>query len=130
MADFDGIIAGAPTWNTGADEMRSGTEWDDYLYDELPNQNLTGKPVAVFGLGDCVGYGENFCDAMEELASCFEKQGARIVGMVPTSSYDFEESKSVRGDKFVGLPIDEDNESDLTDERLSTWCEQVKQEMK
>merc|ERR1719327_2055517 len=31
LAGFDGIIAGCPTWNTGADEQRSGTAWDDYL---------------------------------------------------------------------------------------------------
>jgi len=25
---LDGIICGIPTWNTGADEERSGTAWD------------------------------------------------------------------------------------------------------
>lgn len=29
--------------------------------------DLSGKPVAVFGLGDSVSYGEYFCDAMEEV---------------------------------------------------------------
>ena len=29
--------------------------------------DLNGKPVAVFGLGDSVSYGEYFCDAMEEV---------------------------------------------------------------
>lgn len=28
---LDGLIVGAPTWNTGADEGRSGTAWDDVL---------------------------------------------------------------------------------------------------
>ena len=31
FSDLDGVIAGCPTWNTGADEYRSGTTWDDYL---------------------------------------------------------------------------------------------------
>lgn len=33
LKDFDGLIVGAPTWNTGADEGRSGTAWDDVLED-------------------------------------------------------------------------------------------------
>jgi flavodoxin I len=30
-ADLEGIIVGAPTWNTGADEGRSGTAWDNVM---------------------------------------------------------------------------------------------------
>jgi flavodoxin len=32
--------------------------------------DLSDKPVAVFGLGDSVSYGEYFCDAMEEVYRC------------------------------------------------------------
>lgn len=31
LATYDGLIVGAPTWNTGADSDRSGTAWDDVL---------------------------------------------------------------------------------------------------
>ena len=54
IADYDNIIAGAPTWNTGADEDRSGTSWDQVGGSELGD--LSGKTVAVFGLGDSVSY--------------------------------------------------------------------------
>jgi hypothetical protein len=40
---LEGLIVGAPTWNTGADEGRSGTAWDDVLAQvkgELPCQGL------------------------------------------------------------------------------------------
>merc|ERR1712224_1011053 len=57
LTGFDGLIVGAPTWHTGADEQRSGTAWDDYL-DEIKALDMGGKPVAVFGLGDQAGYGE------------------------------------------------------------------------
>ena len=30
---YDGLIVGAPTWNTGADTERSGTGWDNLLDD-------------------------------------------------------------------------------------------------
>merc|ERR1712241_100858 len=50
VAGYDSLIVGAPTWHTGADEQRSGTAWDDFLYDNLPNIDLEGKKVAVFGM--------------------------------------------------------------------------------
>jgi flavodoxin I len=124
----DSLIVGAPTWNTGADEERSGTEWDAFLYGDLTGLDLNGKKVAVFGMGDQAGYADNFCDAMDELASCFEKQGATIVGAWPTAGYEHEESKSVRGDNFVGCAFDEDNQPDMSEERANKWIEQIKGE--
>ncbi len=126
--DLDGIICGIPTWNTGADSERSGTAWDSMLED-IGGLSLGGKKVAIFGLGDSSTYTENFCDAMEELHSYFKKAGATMVGYVGKGSYTFEESKSVVGDSFCGLPLDEDSESDLTDERLENWSKQLKGEL-
>jgi hypothetical protein len=40
MLKHDAIIVGAPTWHTGADEQRSGTEWDNWLYKELPKLDM------------------------------------------------------------------------------------------
>merc|ERR1719450_53356 len=74
LADFDGLIVGCPTWNTGADEYRSGTAWDDLL-DDIKGVDLKGKPVAVFGCGDSQGYGDNFCDGIEELHDTFKAAG-------------------------------------------------------
>merc|ERR1719160_115036 len=84
IAGYDGIICGAPTWHTGADTERSGTEWDAFLYGDLTSMDLAGKKVAIFGLGDQSGYSDNFCDAMDEIASCFKAQGAEIVGAIST----------------------------------------------
>merc|ERR1712072_292432 len=95
---------------------------------DLTALDLSGKKVAVFGMGDQAGYADNFCDAMDELATCFEKQGATIVGAWPTAGYDHEESKSVRGDNFVGCPFDEDNQPDMSEERANKWVEQIKGE--
>ena len=52
----DSIIVGAPTWNTDEEEERSGTEWDTWLYSSLPKLDLSGKKVAVFGVGDQQSY--------------------------------------------------------------------------
>merc|ERR1712061_651669 len=70
LAGFDGLIVGCPTWNTDADEYRSGTAWDDII-DDIKGIDLGGKPVAVFGVGDQEGYGDNFCDGIEELHETF-----------------------------------------------------------
>ena len=173
---FDGLICGAPTWHTGADSERSGTAWDEFLYGDLKSMDLKGKKVAIFGLGDQAGYGDNFCDgarhpalawdlppvgpagaapctvpmprplaialhptpppslvrspiaAMEELASCFKAQGAEVVGSWDVEGYEHEESKSIDGGKFIGLACDEDNQPDLSEERVNAWIAQIKGE--
>jgi flavodoxin I len=95
VAGFDGLIIGAPTWHTGADSERSGTAWDEFIYGDLTGLDLKGKKVAIFGLGDQSGYGDNFCDAMDELKSCFSAQGAEVIGSWSTDGYEHMESKSV-----------------------------------
>jgi len=127
LAGYDGLIVGAPTWNTGADEYRSGTSFDDYL-DEIKELSLGGKPVAVFGCGDSQGYGDNFCDAIEEIHSAFEAAGAKMIGYVDSSPYQHAESKSEADGKFLGLPLDQDNEGDMTEGRVDAWITQIKGE--
>ena len=58
VAGLDSIIVGAPTWHTDEESERSGTSWDSWLYDNLPNIDVTGKNVAVFGVGDQGSYSE------------------------------------------------------------------------
>lgn len=128
VAAYDGLIVGAPTWHTGADSERSGTAWDEFLYGDLTGLDLSGKKVAIFGCGDSGGYSDNFCDAMDELASCFKAQGAEIVGAVSTDDYDFTESKSVVDGKFVGLATDEDQEPEKSEDRVNAWVDQIKGE--
>jgi len=125
----DSIIVGTPTWHTGADSERSGTDWDEWLYETLPELDMNGKKVAIFGVGDSAGYGDNFCDAVGEVYDCFKGRGAEIVGMTPSDDgFDYEASKSVQGDKFVGAVFDEDNYGDESEDRAKAWVEQLKSE--
>uniref|UniRef100_A0A7S2FP55 Flavodoxin-like domain-containing protein n=1 Tax=Florenciella parvula TaxID=236787 RepID=A0A7S2FP55_9STRA len=128
VTSCDDLICGAPTWHTGADEQRSGTEWDSFLYDTLPGMDLSGKKVAIFGLGDQAGYGDNFCDAMGELHDLFTAAGATVVGATSTDGYDHADTKSIRDGKFVGMPFDEDNQYDMSEDRAKSWVEQLKGE--
>ena len=52
LADFDGLVVGAPTWNTGADSERSGTGWDDVLNDisGLSSLSQGHQPLPLEGL--------------------------------------------------------------------------------
>jgi flavodoxin I len=52
--------------------------------------------------------------------------GAELTGKVPTDGYEFEESEAVMDGKFMGLPLDEDFEPELTDERISGWIELIR----
>jgi flavodoxin I len=130
--EHDALIVGTPTWNTNADTFRSGTGWDDIYYDKLPETAsvLSGKKVAVFGLGDQVSYGENYADATGELYSVFENVGCTMVPYAQTSQhgYDHIASKSILLDtnKFCGLLLDQINQEDKTDDRVASWIEQLK----
>merc|ERR1712014_268076 len=114
FSELDGMIVGCPTW-------------DDYL-ETIKEYDLSGKTVAVFGCGDSQGYGDNFCDGIEELHNTFQAAGAKMVGYVDASGYSHSESKSVNDGKFLGLPLDQDNEDDQTDDRIAAWVEQLKGE--
>jgi flavodoxin I len=125
----EAIIVGAPTWHTGADEERSGTSWDEWLYQTLPNMDFSDKKVAIFGVGDSGGYADNFCDATGELYDCFTAKGAKIFGMTPDQDgIEYEETKSVRDGKFVGKMFDEDGYSDESEQRADDWVSQLKNE--
>jgi flavodoxin I len=126
---YDGLIVGAPTWNTGAKKERSGTPWDELYYGEMADLKLEGKNVAVFGLGDMASYGANYADASGELFEVFEGLGCKMFGLTDVDdSYTHKASKAQRGDKFVGLMCDQMNQDDLTDERIEKWLEQLQAE--
>ncbi len=125
-SDFDQyqcLIIGCPTWNIG--ELQS--DWEGF-FPELDNVDFSGKLVAYFGTGDQIGYSDNFQDAMGILEEKISELGGKTVGLWSTDGYDFSESKAVKNGKFVGLALDEDNQSDLSDERIQSWVTQLKTE--
>ncbi len=125
MLGFDVLILGIPTWDIG--ELQS--DWGVH-YDDLDGHDFTGTKIVMFGVGDQDGYPDNFLDAMGMLYDALLARGATGgIGFWPTEGYGFQFSKAQKGDKFCGLGVDEDNETDLTPERVATWCAQVKSEL-
>jgi flavodoxin II len=122
MPAYKHLIMGIPTWDFG--ELQE--DWAA-LWDVLGQMDLKGAQIALFGLGDQIGYGEWFQDAMGALHDLLRDAGARMLGYWPVDGYDFEASKALTedGQYFVGLALDEDGQSGQTDERLDKWLAEV-----
>ncbi len=120
MKEYEFIIMGTSTWGEG--DLQD--DWEDYL-SNIADTDFSSKTVAFFGLGDQEEYCDNYTDAMGILYDEVAKQGANIVGSWETDGYDFEESNSLRDGKFVGLALDEDNQDELSEQRVTTWVEQI-----
>jgi flavodoxin I len=67
-------------------------------------------------------YPEHFADGMAHLYKELTERNAKVLGFVDAEGYTFEDSEALIDEGiFCGLPLDEDNEDDLTDERLEKW---------
>jgi flavodoxin I len=123
LEKYDNFILSAPTWFDG--ELPN--YWDEFVPD-LEEMDLKKKKFAIFGLGDQKGYPENFCDAIGILAEIIEECGGQIIGHTSTEGYTYESSKAQRGDEFVGLPLDQENQARKTNDRIKKWVEELKKE--
>lgn len=116
----DLLILGVPTYGMG--ELQC--DWEDKI-DVLKSANISNKKVALFGLGDQVGYPDSFLDAMGMLYDQVVEQGATVVGFTDTAGFTFAASMAEMDGKFVGLAIDEDTQSGQTGKRIESWISQL-----
>ncbi|WP_299083511.1 flavodoxin FldB [uncultured Paraglaciecola sp.] len=123
---FDTLIFGISTWDFGELQEDWESSWQD-----IAALDLTNKTVAIFGLGDQLGYAEWFQDAVGMLHDELLVLGCDFVGYWPNQGYDFIASKALIEDKsyFVGLSLDDENQYDLTDSRIDSWCHQLLDEI-
>ncbi len=121
IAENEVLILGTSTW--GAGELQD--DWYDGV-ELLKGADLSNKTVALFGCGDSSSYCDTFCDGMGIIYEAVKGAGATIVGAVSTDGYSFDESVAVVDGSFVGLALDNDNESDKTDARIDAWIESIK----
>lgn len=119
---YEYLIFGIPTWDYG--ELQE--DWEE-IWPELDELDLDGKKVALYGLGDQVGYPEWFLDAMGYLHDKLLERKAQVVGYWPNQGYQFEGSKALTPDQshFVGLALDEETEFHLSQDRIAAWCTQI-----
>ncbi len=119
---YQHVILGIPTWDYGELEENWENTWPD-----IANVNWQNKTVALYGLGDQIGYPDWFQDAMGYLYTRVTSLGATPIGLWPTAGYQFANSQALArdGSHFVGLALDEDNEFDLSEGRINRWCHQI-----
>lgn len=116
---YDNLVCGTSTWGSG--DLQD--DWDAFDFSAL---SLSGKTVAVFGMGDSEGYSDTYCEGMRKLHDHLKEQGATIVGAISTDGYDAVDTEAVVDGKFVGLALDDDNQEDLTDDRIANWVSTIK----
>jgi flavodoxin I len=81
--------------------------------------------VAIFGLGDQVLYPDHFVDSMQIIKKEFDLIGANLVGRWPVEGYYHTNSEAIEDGKFIGLALDEDQQPELTDQRIDKWVMQI-----
>lgn len=118
---YDVVLFGSSTLGFG--DLQD--DWDSYI-DKVKSADLKGKTVALFGCGDSSSYSDTFGDALGKIYDVVKDKGCTLVGKVGTEGYTYDSSEAVVDGQFVGLLIDNDNESDLTDQRIGLWLEDLK----
>lgn len=127
LEKYDKIIfgistVGSETWHA----TYSNVDWGKFL-PEISKARYDNKTIAIFGLGDHITYARTFVDHIGLLGRDLKKNGATLSGKVPADEYEFEDSKAIdESGKFMGLPVDEDFEPELTNNRVKKWVEQIR----
>jgi flavodoxin I len=119
---FENYIFAVPTWFDG----ELPYYWDEFL-PTIEEDDLKGKKFALFGGGDQVGYPENFVDGLGIMAEYIEAHGGKVVGFTSTKGYEYEYSRAERGNRFVGLALDIENQASMSDGRIEKWVNQLKE---
>ncbi|NDW09021.1 flavodoxin [Dysgonomonas sp. 520] len=121
---YDVLLFGSSTMGYG--DLQD--DWDAFL-DKVKSVDLSGKKVAIFGCGDSASYSDTFCDAVGKIYEVVRAQGAEVIGHTSTEGYTFDSSEALVDGQFVGLLIDEDNESDQTAGRIAAWVDDLKKKI-
>lgn len=122
---YENIILGTSTWGKGILQ----SDFEKFLNNTLVKANLKRKKIAIFGTGDSSEYPESFADSIGIVFEALEGKDAIFVGEVSTDGYKFTSSLSIFGDKFVGLPIDDDSDEEQNKLRMAIWTELLKSDL-
>ena len=112
--------------NLGDGELND--DWED-AWGDFCKLDLSNKTIALFGLGDQESYSYEFCSALGIIYEQLLSSKAKIIGFTSTEGYYHDASKAQIDSNFVGLILDEDNQSDLTDKRINNWVNEIKKDI-
>ena len=116
IAAWDYIIFGISTWDIG----QLQDDWAAFL-PHMDDLDLSGRKVAIFGLGDQYGYPDTYLDAAGVLADKVLERGGDLYGLWSAEGYEFTGSRAAIEDHLLALGLDNDNEGEKHKERIEKW---------
>ena len=128
---YDKIIFGMGHPNEEFDWNNPFNTWRLFLK-QIEFLNFSGKKVALYCLGNQQANKKDFVSLMGEMAELISQRGGKLVGNFPNEGFDFQASDALNNENqasFCGLPLDEDTEPHLTQERLEKWKGILEDEM-
>jgi len=123
LSSHQNLVLGTSTWGIG--DLQD--DWEAFI-SSVEGADLSGKTVAIFGCGDSGSYPDSFVDGIAKIYNAVKDKGCKLVGAVDTESYEYDASEAEVDGQFIGLPLDEENQGDMTDERIDAWVEKIKAE--
>ncbi|MEB4593174.1 flavodoxin [Candidatus Thiothrix sp. Deng01] len=129
LLQYDALILGTPSYGInqlpGKSTKVADGCWEEFM-PQLQGADLSGKTIALYGLGDQEKYPDRFAHSLIHLYDWCVAGGADVIGRWSTEGYAFDHSPSVVDGEFVGLILDQRSQSLLTDERLAAWINRIK----
>lgn len=125
IKNFENLILVTPSYGFGELEAH----WEAVI-EEFKKIDLNNKTLALVGLGSQTTFGESFVGGIEVLYNIIIKNNGKIIGLTSTDGYNFEDCEAIVDGKFMGLVLDEENQDDMTPDRIYEWLEVIKKEFK
>jgi flavodoxin I len=121
MTSYDNLILAVPSYGVG--ELQE--DWEK-IFSQFKSIDFSGKTVALIGVGNQTTFGETFVGAIKILYDTVMAKGGKLIGLTSTEGYFFEECDALVDGNFMGLVLDEENQDDLTPDRIYDWIEEIK----
>ncbi|XRB02103.1 flavodoxin [Pycnococcus provasolii] len=131
--EFECLVLGMPSYKWGEDpnEFPSALEFDTIQPPPGDPLDLMGKKCAMFGTGDRVGYGDYYIEGLARVWRMLDMRGATLVGKVDASGFEeaVQRSRAIVNGKFLGLPVDDNDEPEEREAAIEAWVAQVVSEL-
>lgn len=126
ILNYDFAFILTPTYGRGELEEH----WSSSL-EKFGRKNLSNLSYALIGIGDIIVHSDSFVNTLSKMKKIFSEMNAKIYGnkIIKEDYYDFIESFSVEDGYFIGLPLDELNYYNETDEKLEYFISELRKEI-
>lgn len=118
---YEVLLLGCSTWGVGECQ----DDWNEFPF-QTQRYGSEKQNRRLVRMRKIRQFSSSFCDALGVIYHELQHTGCTFTGEVDPSEYRFDGSGGVIDGKFVGLPIDDNNESDRTDTRIKKWTDRLK----